>query len=140
MRAHLPTTVTAGWIAAALAALILGSADAGAATRMWAVTISNSLDSVSEFRPRIAGDAIVWQRGSGAGSEAMLRDGILTVNLTANGVADENPETDGVHVVWQQGSVGGRNIAVHDLLTGTTTVLSSLGDEVFPLVSGPILA
>ncbi len=140
MRVHLPTTVTAGWIVAALAALILGAADAGAATRMWAVTISNSLDSVSEFRPRIAGDAIVWQRGSGAGSEAMLRDGNLTVNLTANGVADENPETDGVHVVWQQGSAGGRNIAVHDLLTGTTTVLSSLGDETFPLVSGTTLA
>jgi hypothetical protein len=140
MRAHPPNTVTAAWIAAALAALIFGSGDAGAATPLQVITISNSSDSVSEFRPRIQGDAIVWQRGSGTGSEVMRRDGHLTVNLTSNGVADENPETDGIHVVWQQGSAGGRNIAIYDLLTGTTIILSALGDEIFPLVSGTTLA
>ena len=139
MRAHPPNIVIACWIAAALAALILGSGDAGAFTRLKAVTVSNSLDSVSEFRPRIHGDAIVWQRGSGTGAEVMRRDGNLTVNMTSNGVADENPETDGIHVVWQQGSAGGRNIATFDLLTGTTTILSSPGDEIFPLVSGTTL-
>jgi hypothetical protein len=140
MRAHPPSTVTACWITAALAALMLSSGDAGAALPLKAITISNSLDSVSEFRPRIQGDAVVWQRGSGTGSEVMRRDGYLTVNLTSNGVADENPETDGIHVVWQQGSAGGRNIATFDLLTGTTTILSSPGDETFPLVSGTNLA
>ncbi len=45
-----------------------------------------------------------------------------------------------MHIVWQQGSAGGRNIAVYDLLTGTTTILSSPGDEIFPLVSGTTLA
>ena len=140
MRTHPPNTVHTGWIAAALAALILGTGEAGAATRLRAITVSDPTDSVSEFRPRIQGDAIVWQRGSGAATEVMYRDGLVTVDLTSNGVADENPETDGVHVVWQQGSAGQRNIAVYDLLTGTTTILSSLGDETFPLVSGTTLA
>jgi hypothetical protein len=139
MRAHPTTTASAGWIAAFLAALIFGSTTA-AATKLRATIISNSADSVSEFRPRIKGDAIVWQRGSGAGSEVMRRDKNLTVNLTSNGVADENPETDGVHVVWQQGAAGARNIAIYDLLTDTTAILSTVGDEVFPLVSGTTLA
>jgi hypothetical protein len=140
MRAHPPNTVTACWIAAALASLMFGSSTSGAATPLRVVTVSDSSDSVSEFRPRIQGDAIVWQRGSGTGSEVMRRDGHLTVNMTSNGVADENPETDGIHVVWQQGSAGGRNIAIYDLLTGTTSILSATGDETFPLVAGTTLA
>jgi len=136
MRTHPPNRISKAWIAAALAALILGSADAGAATQLSAITVSNFSDSVSEFRPRIQGDAIVWQRGSGTGADVMRRDGFVTVNMTSNGVADENPETDGIHIVWQQGSAGQRNIAVYDLITGTTTILASAGDEIFPLVSG----
>jgi hypothetical protein len=140
MRAHPPNSVAACWIAAAFAALILGSPDAGAVIRPRTITVSDSADSVSEFRPRIRGEALVWQRGSGTASEVMRRDGKVTVNMSSNGVADENPETDGIHVVWQQGSAGGRNIAIYDLLTGTTAILSSLGDETFPLVSGTTLA
>ncbi len=70
----------------------------------------------------------------------MRRDGFVTVNMTSNGVADENPETDGIHIVWQQGSANQRNIAVYDLITETTIILSSPGDETFPLVSGATLA
>jgi len=140
MRTHPPNTVSKAWIAAALAALMLGAGEAGAATRLQAITVSNSADSVSEFRPRIQGDAIVWQRGSGAGADVMRRDGFVTVNMTSNSVADENPETDGIHIVWQQGSAKQRNIAVYDLITETTIILSSPGDETFPLVSGATLA
>jgi hypothetical protein len=53
MRTHPPNTISKAWIAAALAALSLGSADAGAAPQLSAITVSNSADSVSEFRPRI---------------------------------------------------------------------------------------
>ncbi len=140
MRAYPPNTAAACWIAAALAALIVGLGDSAAAVALKAITVSNSLDSISEFRPRIHGDAVVWQRGSGASADVMRRDGFLTVNVTPNGVADENPETDGIHIVWQQGNTGQRNIAVYDLLTGTTSILSSPGDERFPLVSGTTLA
>jgi len=114
--------------------------DALAATRLRGVTISNPIDGVSEFRPRIAGDTVVWQRGSGPGAEVMRWDGTQAVNMSNNGVADENPETDGIHIVWQQGSAPNRDMAIYDLVTGTTTILSSLGDEVFPVISGPYLA
>jgi hypothetical protein len=108
-------------------------------TRLQGITVSNPIDGVSEFRPRLKGDAVVWQRGTGVGSEVMRWTGKQTVNMTNNGVADENPETDGIHIVWQQGAAGQRNIAIYDLLTGTTTVLSASGDEIFPVVSGTTL-
>lgn len=114
--------------------------DARAATRIRGVTISNPIDGISEFRPRIAGNTVVWQRGTGPGAEVMRWTGTQTVNMSNNGVADENPETDGIHIVWQQGTAPNRDIAVFDLVTGTTTILSALGDEVFPLISGPYLA
>jgi hypothetical protein len=138
MQAH-PFAVTARSIGVALVLLLAATGDAHAATSLRANIMSNPNDGVSEFRPRISGDAVVWQRGSGASSDVFKWSGLAGINLTANGVADENPETDGVHVVWQQGSAGGRNIAVYDLLTGTTTILSSPGDETFPLVSGTTL-
>ena len=140
MQAHQPLAITALSVGAALVLLMTAAGDAEAATSLRANIMSNPNDSVSEFRPRIRGDAVVWQRGTGAGSEVIKWNGLAGVNLTANGVADENPETDGVHIVWQQGSAGGRNIAVYDLLTGTATILASPGDETFPLVSGTTLA
>lgn len=140
MRAHPLKTVSKGWLVAALAALFLGAGEAQGATKLRVRVVSNPFDSVSEFRPRLAGDVLVWQRGSGNAAEVMRRDGNVTVNMTSNGVADENPETDGIHVVWQQGSAGSRNIAVYDLLTGTNTILAATGDETFPLVSGTTLA
>ncbi|MCU0668776.1 MAG: hypothetical protein MUF70_05420 [Myxococcota bacterium] len=121
-------------------AISLAPGEANAATRLRAVTLSDPLDGVSEFRPRIAGDTVVWQRGSGTGAEVMRWDGTQAVNMSNNGVADENPETDGIHIVWQQGSAPNRDIAIYDLVTRTSTILSSLGDEVFPLISGPYLA
>jgi hypothetical protein len=124
---------------AVAAALLLGSGAAAAVTRLQGITVSNPIDGVSEFRPRLKGDAVVWQRGTGVGSEVMRWTGKQTVNMTNNGVADENPETDGIHIVWQQGAAGQRNIAIYDLLTGTTTVLSASGDEIFPVVSGTTL-
>jgi hypothetical protein len=116
------------------------AAHAAPLTRIRGVTLSNPADGVSEFRPRLAGDTVVWQRGSGAGAEVMRWDGTQAVNMSNNGVADENPETDGIHIVWQQGNAGSRDIAIYDLVTSTTTILSSLGDEVFPLISGRYLA
>ena len=139
MRARHPNLITAACVAAAIAALILGSGDAVAATRILGITVSNPIDGVSEFRPRLTSDVLVWQRGSGTGSEVMRWNGQQSINMTSNGVADENPETDGVHIVWQQGGVGQRNIAIYDVLTGATSILSSPGDEIFPLVSGTTL-
>jgi hypothetical protein len=135
MQAHLPLVATARWAAAAAIAFVLCGGDASA-TRLSVRTISNGQDSVSEFRPRIAGSAIVWQRGSGASAEVMRWDGTQAVKLTNNGVPDENPETDGIHVVWQSGNAGSRDLAFYDLVTRATSVVSSTGDEVFPLVSG----
>lgn len=136
-----PTTTALALATLFGAGLVLAAFDdAHAATRLRAVTISNPGDSVSEFRPRIAGDIVVWQRGSGSGSEVMRWDGTQAVNMSNNGVADENPETDGIHVVWQQGTAPNRDIAVYDRVTGTTVILSAPGDEVFPLISGPYLA
>jgi hypothetical protein len=115
-------------------------ADGAEARTFRTTTISNNGDSISEFRPRLAGDAVVWQAGSGAFSEVIRWDGAQRINLSANGVADENPETDGIHIVWQQATGGSHDIAVHDLLTQTTTILVAPGDEVRPAVSGTTLA
>lgn len=120
--------------------LLAVSGEARATTRLRGVTISNPSDGISEFRPRIAGDTVVWQRGSGSGAEVMRWTGTQAVNMTNNGVADENPETDGIHIVWQKGSAPNRDITIYDLVSRTTTVLASLGDEVTPLISGPYLA
>ena len=103
MQAH-PFAVTARSIGVALVLVLAATGDAEAATSLRANIMSNPNDGVSEFRPRISGDAVVWQRGSGASSDVFKWSGLAGINLTANGVADENPETDGVHVVWQQGS------------------------------------
>ena len=105
------------------------------------ITISRADDTITEIHARIAGDAIVWQRGLGAFSEIMRWNGGPSAeNLSSNGVADENPETDGVHIVWQETNGAEHDIAVHDLLTHTTTLLTSPGDEITPLVSGIYLA
>lgn len=124
-------------LGAALCAVLLGEA---ARASLGVRTISNPGDTVSEFRPRLVGDVVVWQSGSGAFSEVMFWDGTIAVNLSTNGVADENPETDGIHVVWQQSNGVERNIAVYDVLTHGTSVLVSAGDEVLPVVSGTTLA
>jgi hypothetical protein len=140
MQAHQPLAVIALWIGAALALLLTGAGNAEGATNLRASIMSNPNDSVSEFRPRIAGDAVVWQRGTGAGSEVIKWNGLQGVNLTSNGVADENPETDGIHIIWQQSNGAQHDIAIYDLVTRTTTFLTSPGDEVFPIISGLYIA
>jgi hypothetical protein len=60
---------------AVAAALLLGSGAAAAVTRLQGITVSNPIDGVSEFRPRLKGDAVVWQRGTGVGSEVMRAEG-----------------------------------------------------------------
>ncbi len=138
---HAPLiAVTATWFAVAFALLLGGVGDALATPRLLACIVSNPLDSVSEFRPRLAGDSLVWQRGVGAGAEIMRWNGLIAVNLTSNGVADTNPETDGVHVVWQQRNGANHDIAVYDYVTRTTTFLSSPGDETLPVISGSYVA
>ena len=69
--------------------------DALAATRLRGVTISNPIDGVSEFRPRIAGATVVWQRGSGPGAEVMRWDGTQAVNIHRSDDRLEGAETVG---------------------------------------------
>ena len=137
MRARRP--IRASLLVAALVSF-LSVAGPAHAERFGVKTLSNPNDTVSEFRPRMAGGMIVWQRGSGAFSEVMMWDGTATVPLSANGVADENPETDGIHVVWQQGSTGSRDIAVYDRITQAVTVLTAPGDQILPVVFGATIA
>jgi hypothetical protein len=133
MRAQLP-------IAVAVAALLTLVGEGADATKFSTITVSNNADSVSEFHSRIKNGVVVWQRGTGASSEVMRWNGAIGVPLTQNGVADENPETDGVHVVWQETNGAQRDIAIYDLVTHVTTILTSPDDEVTPLVSGTTLA
>lgn len=119
-------------------AFLFASGAAGAAP-LGTRTLS-TVDSISEFRPRLANGMVTWQRGSGAASEVMCWDGVSTKRLTNNGVSDQNPETDGVHVVWEASNGIENDIGVYDLLTGVTTILSSPGSQRFPLVSGTYLA
>jgi len=131
----------ARWIAVALFAVVLTGPNNGArAVTLRVFAISNGIDGISEFRPRIAGGSIVWQSGSGAGSEVMRWDGKQAVNLTTNGVADEDPETDGIHIIWQHNSGSQHDIALYDLVTRTTTFLNSPGDELSPVISGAYIA
>jgi hypothetical protein len=140
MQASRPLAAAAICIAAVVAFLLSPAGAALAAPKLIASFISNPTDSVTEFRPRIAGDVVVWQRGTGNGSEVMRWNGFVGVNLTSNGVADENPETDGVHIIWQQRTGAVHDLAVHDLVTRTTTLLASSGDEVSPVISGYYVA
>lgn len=128
---------TKRFLGIAIAALFVSAA--AEAARPGAKVLSTP-DSISEFRPRLAYGMVTWQRGSGASSEVMVYDGVTTRRLTTNGVPDQNPETDGIHVVWQASNGVENDIGVYDLLTGTTTILSSPGNEVYPLVSGTYLA
>jgi len=118
---------------------VLFAASAAGAAPLGSRVISTQ-DSISEFRPRLAHGMVTWQRGSAAASEVMVWDGFETRRLTTNGVPDRNPETDGIHVVWEASNGVENDIGVYDLLTGATTILSSPGNEVFPLVSGTFLA
>ncbi len=83
MQAHQPLAVTALSVGAALVLLLTAAGNAEAATRLGANIMSNPNDSVSEFRPRISGDAVVWQRGTGSASEVVSWNGLAGVNLTA---------------------------------------------------------
>ena len=137
MRRFSPLTSAVRWLGVVLFAVVLtGPVDIARATKLRAFAISNPSDGISEFRPRIAGESIVWQRGSGAGSEVMRWDGKLAVNLTMNGFADENPETDGIHIVWQHNSGSQHDIAFYDLVTHMLSTLGSPGDEIEPVISG----
>jgi hypothetical protein len=134
MRAQLP-------IAVVIAALLAIAGEAAAAKQPFrTITVSDNTDSVSEFHSRIHDGVVVWQRGTGASSEVMYWNGQTGVPLTQNGVADENPETDGIHIVWQETNGAQRDVAIYDLVTHVTTILTSPYDEVTPLVSGTTLA
>lgn len=141
MKQFPPLTRAARWIGVVLFGVLLtGPSDVAHAINLRAFAISDELDGISEFRPRIAGASIAWQRGSGAGSEVMRWDGTQAVNLTMNGVADEDPETDGIHIIWQHSNGAQHDIGIYDLVTRSTTFLNSAGDEISPVISGAYIA
>lgn len=104
-------------------------------------TISNPTDGFSEFRPRIVGDVIVWQRGTGTSSEIMRwdDDAKTLIRLTNNLVIDQNPETDGIHIVWEQSSGSQLDISVYDMVTGQRVTLPASSNDVSPIISGVVL-
>jgi hypothetical protein len=104
-------------------------------------TISNTTDGFTEFRPRIVGDVIVWQRGSGTSSEIMRwdDDAKVAIRLTNNLVIDQNPETDGIHIVWEQSSGSQLDISVYDMVTGQRVSLPATSNDVTPFISGVVL-
>jgi hypothetical protein len=136
MRAQLPIAVAV----AALLTFVGEPASARKRPNFVTITVSDRADSVTEFRSRIKDGVVVWQKGLGASAEIMRWNGATGVDISQNGIADENPDTDGVHVVWQQSNGAQRDVAIYDLVTHVTTILTSPDDEVTPLVSGITLA
>jgi hypothetical protein len=139
MRAVQSIPLRALGLAACAAALLLADAASAQRTQFRLRLLGNNADAVSEFRPRLVDGVVVWQRGTGAGSEVMLWDGVASQSLTFNGVADQNPETDGIHVVWEQSTGSQFDVAIYDLVTGTLTFLSSPSSDRFPQISGTTL-
>jgi hypothetical protein len=131
-------------LGAAACALVGAAAAAAPLPMLWLRTLSNTVDGVTDFRPRIADGVVVWQHGTGSASEIQLYRAGQRVSLTANAAFDENPETDGARVVWQQDAGATYDIAVYDVATGLTTfpftVANDSADDVFPQVSGATVA
>ena len=100
--------------------------------------------AANEINPVVSGRRVVYERHSprdapgeivvfdlDSAAEAILGDGALD---------DRRPDIDGNLVVWDfKTAAGDLDIAIHDLATGTTTVLTLAGNQRAAHVSGRVV-
>ncbi|MBD1853090.1 cadherin-like domain-containing protein [Leptolyngbya sp. FACHB-711] len=97
-------------------------------------------NTVTDSKPQIAGDNVVWQSGAGANAEIYLYKGSTgqTLQLTNDGSADSAPQISDSHVVWQKRSGNQSSVQFYNLSNGATGTLNnstSNGDNQ-PLLAG----
>jgi hypothetical protein len=93
-------------------------------------------DTVNDLAPRLAGNKVVWQSGSGVDSEIQLFDGTTVAPITFNGVRDERPAIDGSIIVWQQFDGNDWELVRYDAESHDLTYLTNNdGDDRSPAVA-----
>jgi MYXO-CTERM domain-containing protein len=118
--------------------LALGAGSAGAAgpgIRFWNRALSWTT-IVDNSHARIAGSTIVWQRGTGTGSDVLVHTPAGTHAITNDGFPDELPETDGTVVVWQHSDGNDTEVDVSPDGSSVTPLTNNDVDDSCPATGG----
>ncbi len=106
------------------AAAIFGSATVSAAP------IEFTIESLGPgINPRVHGQQVVWQNGTGTATEVYLWDNGVTTQLTTNNVHDLNPRVSSAGVYWEQGTGVNSEIMFWDGVTTTQLTSNSVADQ-----------